>query len=333
MRWTLCVTALGLAAVSGARAQPTAVDWSGLAWVDYAYTLSSDDPVLEGANSFDYRRIYLTADVDLHEDVRMRVRLEAAGRATTEAGRPSPFIKDAWIRWQYAETGHRATIGVQPPPLFQLSESVWGYRSLERTLIDRFQSSRDFGLRLDGPVMGGLRYAAMVGNGDGVRPEPDGEAGKHVYGQMLYSQGSLRASLGADYVARVPANVEPEIEPERETGAAISAFAGMVTERSRIGVEGFFNHTEQDRAGTSPQDGFGVSVFGVVNPTSRTSLIARYDFSDDDASQAETDEHLILAALAYRPVPALEILPNVLASIPDGSDPTILGRITVTATF
>lgn len=37
---------------------------------------------------------------------------------------------------------------------------------------------------------------------------------------------------------------------------------------------------------------------------------------------AGTDEPYVLAAVAYRPIPALRILPNVVATIPDGSCPT-----------
>lgn len=330
------MTALVLATAT-ASAQPTAIRLSGVAFVDYAYTVSEDDPDLNGANSFDYRRVYLTADSDVSDDIRVRVRLEAQGSATTASGNPAPFVKDAWVRWRYAPGGHRATLGVQPPPLFQTSEAVWGYRSLERVLIDRFQSSRDLGLRLDGPLAldGDLRYAAMVGNGRGIRPEPDGEEGKHVYGQLAYSTGALRATLGADYVARVPVDAEPEGQPEprRETGVVASAFVGAVTERYRVGVEGFFNHTEEELDTVQAQDGFGVSVFGVVNTTAQTSVIARYDYSDDDASQAGVDAHLVIAAVAYRPAPALSLMPNVLALFREDDGASVVARFTAAVQF
>lgn len=326
------MTALGLSA-AGVFAQPAAVDWSGLAWIDYAYTVSSDDPDLEGANSFDYRRIYLTADVDLDDDVRMRVRLEALGRATTEAGRPSPFVKDVWVRWQYAESGHRATIGVQPPPLFQISESVWGYRSLDRTVIDRsrIRSSRDMGLRLDGPIAldSRLRYAVMIGNGRGVRPEPVGEEGKHVYGQIIYADGPFRATLGADYTANVP-NLP---DAERRSGTRVSALVGSITEHYRLGLEGYYNRADFDRERLVSQDGFGVSAFAVVNATSRTSLVARYDYIDDDARLGDADEHYVLGAVAYHPVPYLQIIPNVIATVLEGADLDVLARVTVAARF
>lgn len=337
LRRALCVTALALAP-GLVSAQPTGIELSGLAFIDYAYIVSDEDPDLEGANSFDYRRIYLTADSRLSDDVRVRVRLEAIGQATTAAGRPSPFVKDVWVRWQYAESGHRATLGVQPPPLFDFTESVWGYRSLDRTVMDRsrIRSSRDFGVRLDGPLAlgGDLQYHAMVGNGRGVRPEAEGEEGKHVYGQVTLRRGALRASLGADYTARIP-NLP---DAERQSGARVSGLVGAVTDRVRGGVEVFYNHAESDRAGLDSRDGIGVSVFGAVDTSARTSVIARYDYLDPDVAFSgsqitDTDEHYLLAAVAYRPLPALALMPNVIATFPDGEDPSVVARVTADVRF
>lgn len=325
-----CLTALGLAALSSAQAQTPGVEWSGLAYIDYEYLIASDDPDDEGDNTFDYRRIYLSADAALSEAFDARVRLEARGRSTTAQGRPAPFVKDAWVRWQYAESGHRATLGVQPPPLFEISERVWGYRSLDATLIDRadVRDSRDFGFRLDGPLVAGgdVSYGLMVGNGNGVRPEVGGERGKRVYGQLAFTPGDIvRATIGADYTAPGGA--------DRQSSARASAFVGAVTEAARGGVEAFYVHNEFDAPGLGTQDGVGVSVFGALNLTTQTSLVARYDYLDDDAGQIGEDEHYILGAFVYRPIPAVSLMPNVVVTMPDGEDPAVLGRVTTFVRF
>ena len=312
-------------------AQPT-IDWSGLAWIDYSYTLASDDPEETRANTFDYRRIYLTADAPLGDGFRARVRLEAQGRSTTAQGRPAPFVKDAWVRWTYTESGHRAILGVQPPPLFQVSEATWGYRNLDKTVIDRarVRDSRDFGFRLDGPLTSGrgLRYAAMVGNGNGVQPARRTEQGKHVYGQLQYvPQGPLRASLGADYAPRVRGADEPG------AGSQVSAFVGAVTEAYRVGVDVFYVLNTYDDPGVRDDEGVGASVFGVANVSPRTSLIARYDYLDDDVRLAGGDQHYVLGGVAYRPVPGVAIIPNALATLSETADATVLGRVTVDVRF
>ncbi|WP_412060396.1 porin [Rubrivirga sp. IMCC45206] len=328
--WVLCVTALALSATS-ASAQPT-VDWSGLAYVDYRYLLASADAAAVGDNSFDYRRIYLTADVALDDAFDARVRLEATTRSTTAQGRPSPFVKDAWVRWRYAPDGHRATLGVQPPPVFEVAETVWGYRSLAQTLTDRtrLRESRDFGLRADGPLGGsGLRYSAMVANGNGVQREDAGANGKRVYGQLAYlPDGSpLRATLGADYTESDPD------DGTRQASTRASAFVGAVTERARGGVEVAYVVEDPEAAGLDTETGVGVSVFGAVALAPRTRLVARYDFAEAAVARSGVGEHYVLVALAQRLAPSVQLMPNVIVERPEGGDAEVLGRVTVDIRF
>jgi len=323
------MTALGLGLATPVAAQ-SSVDWSGLAYLDYAYLLASDDAEAVGDNSFDYRRIYLTADARLDDAFRMRVRLEAKGSSTTGSGRPAPFVKDAWLRWDYSEAGHRAVLGVQPPPLFDVTEAVWGYLSLEKTVMDRVDArdSRDFGLRVDGPVAGPLSYGVMVANGNGVRPDPDGAPGKRVYGQLrLAPEGPFRATLGADVTA------DDALGAEGGTSVRVSALAGAVTEAFHGGVEVFSLRLDPDAVAETTSEGVGVSAFGAVAVSPWLELVARYDYVEADAGDAGADAHYALAAVAYQPSPAVRLMPNLVVTRLDGAAASVLGRFTVHVDF
>ncbi len=324
------MTALALSAAT-ASAQPS-VDWSGLAYVDYRYLLASADDDAVGDNSFDYRRIYLTADIALDDAFDARVRLEANTGSTTAQGRPSPFVKDAWVRWRYSEAGHRATLGVQAPPAMEVAESVWGYRSLEKTLMDRsrLRDSRDFGLRADGPLgRSGLRYSAMVANGNGVQREDPGAPGKRVYGQLAYvpSGAPLRATLGADYTEYDPG------DGSRQVSTRASAFVGAVTRRARGGVEAVYIAEDPEAAGLDTETGLGLSVFGAVSIAPKTAVVARYDLLGSGASRSGVDDHYVLVALARRLAPSVQVMPNVVVQRPAGADAEVLGRVTVDIRF
>lgn len=329
VRRALCVTALGLVSAT-VSAQPS-VRWSGEGFLDYLYVLGSDSDAAVGSNTFDYRRIRLTSDIRLDDQFSARIRYEGESDQTTEQGRPAPFIKDAYVRWAYSEAGHRATLGVVPPPVFRISEAVWGYRSLDKTIVDRtrLRSSRDFGLRLDGPIGGGgLRYSAMVGNGNGVGPEDDGARGKRVYGRLSYVPDSpLRVTVNGDY-----ASVDPDAEV-RQSSVRGSAFVGAVTERVRGGVEAFYVVNDPEGAALDRQDGVGVSVFGAVTVAPQIAVVARYDYVDDDAGRVGEDEHYVLGALAISPSEHVRLMPNVLLTKPDGADPEVLGRFTAEFRF
>ena len=108
---------------------------------------------------------------------------------------------------------------------------------------------------------------------------------------------------------------------------------GAVTERARGGVEGFYVRNESDAPEIGAQDGLGLSVFGAVALSDRTRIVARYDYLDDDAGRIGADEHYLLGAVAYRPIPAVEVMPNVVATMPEGADATVLGRVTVDVRF
>lgn len=320
--------------VAPLRSAPS-VQLRGAAFLDYAYTLTSPDAEEEGANSFDYRRIYLTTDFSLSDAFSGRFRLEARGSSTTAEGRPAPFVKDAWVRWDGGiADGHRLTLGVQPPPLFEVAESVWGYRSLEKTLVDRARAndSRDLGLRADGPLAadGAVSYSLMVGNGRGVRPEPDGERGKQVYAQLQARPTStIRATLGVDYT---PHEGDEEVRDRTLKG---TGFLGAVTDRTRAGIEAFATRTTYVEGLMPTTSGFGVSVFGshAFGDEGQYRVIGRYDYVEAAALRAESDEHSGLVAFGYAPIPEVEILPNLLASRFVGEEVWLQARLTVSVRF
>lgn len=332
----LTATALLLAAIPSISvdAQPT-VEIGGLAYLDYNYVIASPDADEEGSNTFDFRRIYLTTDFTVSDDFSGRVRLEAKGTTTTESGSPVPFIKDAYLTWQ-DPIGDRSRfrLGVQSPPLFELSESTWGFRSLDATVMDRVKanSSRDLGFRADVPLVSGgaVRLAGMVANGNSNLPEEGDEGGKHLYAQVqAFPNDVLRLSVGTDY------NVVDAQGDGRNGVFKTSVFAGGANESFHGGVEAFYQRTTFDDsvATGDPTSGIGVSVFGTVNVSERTSVVGRYDFVEANAGRAGADEHYGLAAFVYRPDPHVELMPNVVISKVDGVDTELIGRFTVHVKF
>lgn len=324
-----------LGALSNAAAAQPTVDIGGVAFIDYSYVINAADAEEEGSNTFDYRRVYVTTDFTLSDQFDGRVRLEAQGRSTSAQGRPVPFIKDAYLTRQDPIGEHsRLRLGVQPPPLFEVAEDTWGYRSLDKTIIDRVgaNDSRDFGLRMDVPLAGdgAVRAAGMFANGNGVSPELDFEGGKHLYAQIqAFPNEVLRISAGADYTV---------LDGEDDTRKGLlktSVFAGAANEMFHGGVEAFYLRTTFDDPMTSgdPLDGLGVSAFGAVNISDRTSVVGRYDFVDANAGNVGVNEHYGLAAFVYRPDPRVELMPNVVISKLENVDAEVVARFTVHAWF
>jgi len=129
--------------------------------------------------AFQIRRIYLTYDNDISEKFTARFRLEgnmiaSENGSSSTASRVSGsslsqlYVKDAYVKWKNIFAGSDLIFGVQPTTAYDISEGVWAYRSLEKTIMDLrgIISSRDLGLALRGKFDDGgmFQYWFMVAN-------------------------------------------------------------------------------------------------------------------------------------------------------------------------
>ena len=147
---------------------------SGLVYGDYYWLAADHREALEDQNGFWFRRIYLTYDHTFSKAFSARLRLEMNSPGDfSSSERMTPYVKDAWVKWTHGS--HAVSFGLAPTPSFEFVESVWGYRSVEKTPLDllRWDSSRDIGLLAQGALGGRTRYSVQVGNGSGVNGETD----------------------------------------------------------------------------------------------------------------------------------------------------------------
>lgn len=306
---------------------------SGQAFLDYAYQITSPDAADEGHHGFTYRRMNLTADGRISDDLSARVRLEA-NDGVLDAGRPVPFVKDLHLNWKVGG-GHALTLGLGPTPVFGISEALWGFRSLERTVVDfaGVAPSRDFGVRADGPLgPDAVRYTLMVGNNSGILPETDDEY-KRVYGQLAYRPaGGLTLAVAGNWA---------DYEGPRDRQLGASALLGWAAETWRLGIEGFFDTSAFARVEDAVS--YGGSLFGVAWFSERWGATARVDrvrrerhLASDTAPvrRSASDHTLGLAAVVYQPHPQVQLMPNVLVVKDDAADRADLqGRLTLAFDF
>lgn len=309
---------------------PSTIRLGGLAYVDYYYQITSSDPADEGRNGFTYRRLYLTADATLSNAFRARARLEARDSNLGERG-PQPFVKDLYLTWDVGG-GHALTMGVTSPPVFEISEAIWGYRAFEATLLDLsgIAASRDFGLRADGPLVpgGAVRYALMAGNDSGVFPEDDGR--KRLYGRLEARPLERRDEQGraTEYLvltlAGNYAGFERRVEvPDHEY--VLGGLIGYVSGTWRAGIEGFLRVQDY---GATHLTAVGASAFGSFAVVPSWSVVGRVDRLRDESRSETSYSTLGLLGVDYRPHPRVHLIPNVRLGRTDGE-----GRSDVLARF
>jgi hypothetical protein len=343
--------------------------FSGYMFGDYYYNVMRDSsfyraalsnsaagsaaPGPQAMQAFQLRRIYFTYDNDISEQFTTRFRLEAdqGAMATStgdvvSSGKVAVFVKDAYLKWKNIFSGSDLIFGVQPTPAYEISEAAWGYRSLEKTIMDLrgIVDSRDLGLSLKGKLTddGIFNYWLMVGNGAGTAKTEDSKYKRYYTHVQLKPNANLQATLYVDYkdVAKVATGDNSTL--------TTALFAGYsVPFMYNIGVEAYM--TSQSNAFTptggslGSKNGLGISVFGSYSLIPELAAVARYDYFDpntDSAPNAKGDiRNYVIVGLSWKVDKNVSIIPNVLYETYEAPpnhgepDPSITARVTLYYVF
>ena len=173
----------------------------GYAFADYYYKGHADTlnrgggnqytSIPKNRNAFQIRRVYLGYNYNISSKFSAELLLAAENGATSgEAltdNKLAFYVKLANLRIKDVWKGTDLVLGQVATPGFPMSsEPIWGYRSIEKTIIDiRGTPSYDLGATLQGkfdPANGNFGYDVMVGNGTGAKPE--GDKYKWFYGDV-----------------------------------------------------------------------------------------------------------------------------------------------------
>ncbi|MBI2619976.1 MAG: hypothetical protein HYW57_07830 [Ignavibacteriales bacterium] len=327
---------------------------SFLAYADYFYHLQRDSGLTnvalngsEGFNGFQFRRIYLTFDYAVLEGFQSRFRLEADESALTSDGKIGVFVKDAYLSWKNAFGRNDLTFGIQPTPAFETSEAAWGFRSVEKTIMDLrgLAGSRDFGIALQGTMdpAGRFGYWLLIANGTGNRPESDKL--KRYYARIIIQPiEDITVTVYGDY------NDRPDIlSPYTGKGVSNSALTSAVfvgarpVERVRIGVEGVFQTTlnEFDTGlELTSRDRIGISAFARWTASEKLEFLGRYDYFDPNGHSSSTRDTrgYLIAGVAWSPAGNVRVIPNIQmetleTTVLRSYVPSVTGRVTLVWNF
>jgi hypothetical protein len=310
-------------------------------------------------NAFQFRRIYLGYDYNITSKFSAELLLAAednfpTGNPTSSTG-PSGdllqnskltfYIKLANIRWKNIWKGTDLVVGQIATPAFPLlSERIWAYRSIERTISDiRRTPSYDLGAALQGKfdASGNYGYNVMVGNGNGDKPEAT--AFKWFYGDVyaMFFDKKLIFDLYADYQrlnwqAYNPSSSTPGAW--HNSRQMVKGYIAYNTPNLTIGAEGYLNNLKADMFATrkigggvdtlnTTAKGLSLYVHGNIIP-SKLRFFARYDITDPNNkidnntyskyagnlgnyNAVTTKEQFITAGLDFTPAKGVHFMPNI----------------------
>ena len=279
--------------------------------------------------SFEFRRIYLGYDYDISEHFSTQFLMAYEGQTTSDGSR-SVFIKAANLRWKGIFKNSDLVMGQMPTSTFAtMSEPTWGYRSLEKTIMDmrKIGGSNDVGVSLQGKFndKGDYGYNLMIGDGSGAKPEND--KFKKIYGDVWakFLDQKIIVDFGGD-------NEIAQTAPYKKAKTTVKGFVAYTTPKFTAGLELFSQLQKNNTIVTNPSPSTvkdtldatasGISIFakGVINP--KLGWVLRYDYYNPDAKFNANDTYAAsypsfftetfgLAALDFTPVKAVHIMPNI----------------------
>ena len=163
----------------------------------------------------------------------------ASGGATTldVAGERSFYLKYANIQWKNIYSNATLTFGAQATPAFvPSSETQWGYRSIEKTITDKygFIKSGDMGLGLAGAFDDGRNFGYDLLYADGTGQKLENDKYKKVYADLwaYLADRKFYIQLYGD-INRLSGEVNPH------DANIVKLYIAYTTVPLTIGFEGF----------------------------------------------------------------------------------------------
>jgi hypothetical protein len=217
----------------------------------------------QSRNAFQFRRLYLGYDYNISKKVSSELLLaaednfpayNAPGQTAANGDELSNsketfFIKLANVRVKNIWKGTDLILGEQVVPSFaNLSEKVWNYRSIERTIIDiRRTPSYDLGVGLNGyfdPATKNFGYDLLMATGNSDKPAAS--SFKWFYGDVFgwFADKRLVIDLYADYQRL---NWVPTWHHDRQM---LKGYIAWTTPWLTAGVEAFVNTIRNDTKAT-----------------------------------------------------------------------------------
>ena len=220
------------------------------------------------------------------------------------------FVKKAWVQAKFSPALF-VRIGAADLPWVPFAESVYGYRFVENTLIDRtkFGTSTDWGVHAGGTFANGMvSYAVSAINGAGYKTlsrssdtlDLEGRFSVSPIKEIMLGVGGYTGKLG-----KSAANLPDTATPHNAT--RINALAAYTGKRARLGVEYFAakNWNNVTTSLTDKSDGW--SAFGSFAVTPQIGVFGRYDWvkPSKDINPALKDHYFNLG-VDYKPITPLD---------------------------
>lgn len=283
----------------------------GKSYIDFTHIEKKSDgtKVDPTGNGADVKRFYVIIDHVFNE--MWSADLTTDFNYVSNDSETQFYVKKAYLQAKLSEAAV-IRAGSSDLPWVPYVESLYGYRYVENTLIDRlkFGTSADWGLHAKGKLFNGMvNYAASAVNGNGYK-NPSRSKGVDFAGRIGIEPIKGVHLAGDFYSGKL--GQDTQTGPSTRTANRWDAVLAYVAPKFRVGAEYFSADdwkTSNNNAvlSSNPSDSAdGYSVWGSVIPMAKVSLFARYDSAkpnkDTNSSLEDTYYNVGVSYAAYKNV-------------------------------
>jgi hypothetical protein len=218
------------------------------------------------------------------------------------------YVKKAYVQAKFAPELF-VRVGAADLPWVPFAESVYGYRYIENTLIDRtkFGTSSDWGVHAGGSFADGLvSYAVSAVNGAGYKTLSRSSNTLDLEGRISVNPLKKFVLAVGGYTGKLGKSADGGVDTRRAT--RINALAAYTDSRIRAGIEYFHAKNWLNVTGPAGDTADGWSAFGSFAFNKQFSLFGRYDWvkPKKDASP-DLRDHYFNVGLNYKPIKELDL--------------------------
>ena len=274
----------------------------GVTYFDYSNT--------EKASGFNFQRQYFGYVGEVSDQVNYKILFDVGrtnvGAAVIEKDtsyksedtRLVVFLKKAQIN--YKSSFGRFNFGLIGMNTYGVLESIWGYRFIEKSAIDKFffSSTADIGVGFSKSLIDNLNLSLLIVNGEGFK-NPQGDKFQKIAFNATYGESNLNKNDGYNG-GLVYTTESTDTDPTTMT-SVFGGFAGMGI---RIGGE----YDMQTISGVNKNI---ISVSANYTVRDNIDIFARYDIYDGDTSIDNDGENYLVTGIVLTCDGGISVAPNV----------------------
>ena len=271
-------------------------------------------------NAFQLSRAYFTYSKKVNDQVSYKFQTDIGSGGPTDL---TVYLKNANL--SYESTYGKFVFGLQGMNMFKIQESNWGYRFVEKSILDKnkYSSSADLGISWE-KSLGAITPNLMITNGSGYK-QAENDRFKKVSLRLLHGQTKLKRGFNAGVVLSLEGKDYDDGTGAIENGntTVMGGFAAIVAGPIKAGGE--FAVKSADLASKTSENVFSIYCDYGVNKM--ISVFGRFDLVNPDVD-TDNDEHsyMILGA-DYHPGKVFHMAPNVEIKYPESDDAETIYKI------